>query len=70
MGRLQLDLDATTQLYLGDDVTDEDAFAVLVGRGLGIVVGRDGEPSLAAYALEDPDEVRDLLARLAGAIET
>ena len=70
MGRLELDLDATTPLYLGDDVTDEDAFAVLVGRGLGIVVGRDGEPSLAAYALEDPDEVRDLLARLAGAIET
>lgn len=69
MDRLDLDFESTTPLYLGDDVTDEDAFAVLVGRGLGIVVGRDGEPSLAAYALEDPDEVREMLARLAGAIE-
>jgi trehalose-phosphatase len=67
--RLELDLDETTPLYFGDDVTDEDAFAVLVERGLGIVVGRDGEPTLAAFALEDPDEVRELMVRLAGAIE-
>jgi trehalose-phosphatase len=69
MGRLGLDLETIIPLYLGDDVTDEDAFAVLVGRGLGIVVGRDGAPTLAEYALEDPDEVHELLARLAGAIE-
>ena len=67
--RLHLDPDATTPFYLGDDVTDEDAFAALVGRGLGIVVGREGEPTLAAYALEDPDEVRELLTRLAGSID-
>lgn len=47
-------------------MTDEDAFAVLVGRGVGVVVGRDGEPSQATYALEDPDEVR---TRPAGAID-
>ena len=69
MDRLELDLDTTTPLYLGDDVTDEDAFAVLVGRGVGIVVGREDEPTLAAYALEDPDEVRELLSRLAGSID-
>ncbi len=69
MDRLDLDLNTVIPLYLGDDVTDEDAFAVLVDRGLGIVVGRDGEPSLASYALENPDEVRTLLARLAGEIE-
>ncbi len=69
MGRLGLDLETIIPLYLGDDVTDEDAFAVLIGRGLGVVVGRDGAPTLAEYALEDPDEVRELLARLAGAIE-
>jgi trehalose-phosphatase len=69
MDRLGLDLESTIPIYLGDDVTDEDAFAVLVTRGLGIVVGRDGEPTRAVYALDDPDEVRELLARLAGAIE-
>ena len=69
MERLGLDLDATIPLYLGDDVTDEDAFAVLVDRGLGIVVGREGEPTLAHYALESPDEVRELLARLTGSVD-
>lgn len=69
MDRLELDIDATVPMYLGDDVTDEDAFAMLAGRGLGIVVGRDGEPTLADYALEDPEEVRELLGRLADSID-
>lgn len=69
MDRLGLDFDTTTPLYLGDDVTDEDAFAVLVEQGVGIVVGREGEPTRAAYALEDPDEVRQLLTRLANLID-
>jgi trehalose-phosphatase len=66
--RLEIDLERSIPIYLGDDVTDEDAFAALIGTGIGIVVGRDGEPSRASYALEDPDEVRRLLARLAGEI--
>lgn len=70
MTRLGLDFETTIPMYLGDDVTDEDAFAVLVGRGLGIVVGREGEPTHAAYALEDPDEVRGLLTRLARLLGT
>jgi trehalose 6-phosphate phosphatase len=37
-------------MYLGDDVTDEDAFRVLVDDGLGIVVGTDGAPSLDRIA--------------------
>ncbi len=67
--RLEIDLESSIPIYLGDDVTDEDAFAVLIGSGIGIVVGRDGEPSRASYALEDTDEVRRLLARLAAEIE-
>ena len=41
--------------YIGDDVTDEDAFRALKGRGIGIVV-RD-QPYETAAALQ-PEESR------------
>lgn len=50
-------------VYLGDDVTDEDAFVAIAGRGIGVVVGEDGPPTHASYALRDPAEVRALLER-------
>lgn len=59
-------------LFLGDDVTDEDAFAALQGTegGLGIVCADAGdEPdraTAAAFRVDDPDQVLTLLARLAG----
>lgn len=56
-----------TPVYLGDDTTDEDAFRVIRKRGVGVVVGREGEPSLARFALEDTDEVTAFLARIAEA---
>jgi trehalose 6-phosphate phosphatase len=52
-------------VYVGDDVTDEDAFRALAGRGLGIVVQETPQPSAATLALRDPDEVRAFLAGLA-----
>lgn len=53
-------------LYLGDDLTDEDAFRVLQDRGIGIVVqGEDARDTLADYSLSDPDEVRRFLGALA-----
>jgi trehalose 6-phosphate phosphatase len=51
-------------VYLGDDLTDEDAFAALAGQGLTILVGRPDRSSLARLRLRDTGEVRDLLARL------
>jgi len=54
-------------LYLGDDLTDEDAFRALEERGIGIVVLGDGDRETAAdYSLEDPDAVRGFLELLAG----
>jgi len=47
--------------YLGDDTTDEDAFAALRGRGLTLLVRPDPRPSQAAYWLQPP---QDLLAFL------
>ena len=55
-------------LYLGDDVTDEDAFRAIAGRGIGILVTeeprRDRETA-AAYSLRNTDEVRGFLEKLA-----
>ena len=56
-------------IYLGDDVTDEDAFAALAERGVGIVV-RDGDgPSRARYSLRNEVEVRQFLEGLAAALQ-
>lgn len=57
-----LKLNGATPVYIGDDVTDEDAFRVLHGRGsgIGIIVGTEGE-SMADYRLRDPQEVHSFL---------
>ncbi len=56
---LELDLSQTLPVYIGDDVTDEDAFEALSDDGLGILV-RDGEANETAadFALGAPEEVR------------
>ncbi len=50
--------------YLGDDVTDEDAFKVLEDRGVGIAVQEKPMPTAARYRLRDPDEVEKFLKAL------
>lgn len=50
-------------VFLGDDLTDEDAFRILKGRGLTILVG-EPRPTLATYNLPTPSEVEDFLERL------
>ncbi|MGM1065100.1 trehalose-phosphatase [Saccharothrix sp. Mg75] len=53
---------ATAAVFVGDDVTDEKAFARLSGPDVGIKVG-DGE-SLAEYLVGDPHDVATVLAFL------
>ncbi len=53
---------ANAVMFLGDDITDEDAFATLHGPDLGVKVG-EGE-SIAPFNVESPDEVAVLLAAL------
>lgn len=60
---LRKHLGATAVLFVGDDVTDENAFATLQGPDIGIKVG-DGE-SLATFRVADPVEVSRVLACLA-----
>ncbi len=49
--------DEVFPLYVGDDLTDEDAFRSVESRGLGIVVRDEIRPTEAHYALDSPDEV-------------
>jgi trehalose-phosphatase len=44
-------------VYVGDDVTDEDAFRTLSDDGFGILVGSHHVPSAAHYRLEDVSQV-------------
>ena len=47
-------------VYIGDDVTDEDAFKVLKRKGLTVFVGEPGS-SKADYYVKDPEEVTQFL---------
>jgi len=55
-------------LYIGDDITDEDAFRAIAGDGIGIVVSDADRETAATYRLNDPEEVRIFLERLANAL--
>jgi trehalose-phosphatase len=52
-------------LYLGDDLTDEDAFDALGDRGFGIALRGGARLTLADWALEDIDDVGSFLDWLA-----
>ncbi|HEX5514310.1 MAG TPA: trehalose-phosphatase [Gammaproteobacteria bacterium] len=51
-------------IYLGDDLTDEDAFRPLRGIGLGILVRDSDRPTAARYVLDGQAEVQVFLDRL------
>ncbi len=59
-------------VYLGDDITDEDAFDAVCDDGAGIIVrhSEDGDRATAAtYALESPAKVAEFTERLAAQID-
>ena len=61
---LDLDRPDVLPFYIGDDLTDEDAFRALRNRGLAIMVRDEPRRTQAHYALENPDEVKDFLTKL------
>ena len=64
--RVDSDQSAILPLYIGDDITDEDAFRVLAGTGMSIAVrGEEDRQTAADYALPDTDEVARFLKFLA-----
>lgn len=57
---------AALPIYIGDDATDESAFAVL-RRGVTVCVGRR-RPTKARFSLAGPPEVRRFLQKLEGVL--
>jgi trehalose-phosphatase len=63
----ELDMDSGNDycpVYLGDDLTDEDAFRNLSDVGLSILVGDHGQPTAAHYHLKNVGQVRQFLHHL------
>ncbi|OBK32536.1 trehalose-phosphatase [Mycobacterium sp. 1245111.1] len=59
-------------IYLGDDITDEDAFDAIADDGIAILVRHsdDGDRATAArYALDNPGRVREFTERLADQLD-
>lgn len=64
---LDLDGPEVVPIYVGDDVTDEDAFRALAerpGGGIGIRVADQAAETRAEWSLAGPSEVPELLDRL------
>ena len=54
-------------VYIGDDVTDEDAFAIMGGLGgVGIIVSETARETSARYGLRNPAEVVQFLEHFIG----
>ena len=65
-----MDLSRYTPVYIGDDLTDEDAFESLAESGVSIVVSEESDKATAAeYRLSDTSEVESFLDTLAERLE-
>lgn len=62
---LGLDGPDVLPFYLGDDATDEDAFAVLETRGIGVLVGCPARETAARYVIDSPVDVQRFLRSIA-----
>jgi trehalose-phosphatase len=58
----EMDTD-TVAAYLGDDLTDEDAFKAINGRGLPVLVRGEFRPTAARCWLKPADELLAFLRR-------
>ncbi len=63
---LGLDRPDVLPFYIGDDLTDEDAFRAVRDCGIGILVAEEPRETAARYGLRSTGEVREVLERLAG----
>jgi len=62
--RLEATAGKHVPVYVGDDVTDEDAFRAIAGRGVGVHIGDPHDITAADYNLTDVREVLELFRAL------
>ena len=58
---LNLSLHNTMPIYIGDDVTDEDAFSALHEKGISILVSQDIRHTKADFYVHDTEQVMQFL---------
>lgn len=51
-------------IFIGDDITDEDALVAIAGKGIGIIVGSHGGNTAASYKFEHLEEVVAFLKQI------
>lgn len=61
LNELDLHTEATLPMYIGDDLTDEDALQVIQDDGIGLLVGNHEQETNAQYGLRDVKQVYDFL---------
>lgn len=66
---LDLDGHQHVPVFIGDDVTDEDALEAIADDGIGILVGTHGERTAADYRLKDTNEVSLFLEKFLGLLK-
>lgn len=65
LDKLDLNKSSILPVYIGDDVTDEDAFKALPEvNGVGILVGDHDQDTQANYRLEKVEQVKDFLEQM------
>ncbi len=62
--KLDLDQYGVVPMFIGDDVTDEDAFQAFSKKGVTLFVGDESRKTAAKYRLESVNEVRNFLHML------
>ena len=53
---------AAVAAYLGDDLTDEDAFKAIKGKGIGVLVREEPRKTAADIWIKPPDELLSFLS--------
>lgn len=69
MKALHIDRRVSKIFYIGDDITDEDAFSAIKSYGIGILVGREKRTTGAQYKLKDTEQTLRFLEILSSSIE-
>lgn len=64
LDKLDMSFSDTLAFYLGDDITDEDAFKVLQRQGIAILVEEHDKQTFATYRLHDQQQVSQFIQQI------